>query len=44
VKIVKVDYKARTITVDRSISWQKDTAVTLDYKGRAPDIGAYEIR
>ncbi|MDP6635601.1 MAG: right-handed parallel beta-helix repeat-containing protein [Phycisphaerae bacterium] len=44
VKIVKVDYEARTITVDRSISWQKGTPVTLDYKGKAPDIGAYEAR
>ncbi|MDP6542991.1 MAG: hypothetical protein QGH60_03315 [Phycisphaerae bacterium] len=44
VKIAKIDYKARTITVDRSIWWSKDVPVTLDYKGKSPDIGAYEIR
>ena len=42
VKIVKVDYKARVLIVDRSISWGRDAPVTLDYKGKAPDIGAYE--
>ncbi len=30
--------------VDRSISWSKDTPVTLDYKGKSPDIGGYEMR
>jgi len=44
VRIVKVAYKAGTLTVDRSISWEKGAPVTLDYKGNAPDIGACEAR
>jgi hypothetical protein len=42
VKIVKVDYRARTVSIDRNISWGKDTPVTLDYRGKAPNVGADE--
>ena len=43
VKVLKVDYQANAITVSRSISWKKGDPVTLDYAGRAPDIGAFEF-
>jgi hypothetical protein len=42
VKVLKVDYMASTVTVDRSISWKRGDPVTLDYAGAAPDIGAFE--
>lgn len=44
VKAINVDYENNRITLDRSISWHKGTSVTLDYKGRGPDIGAIETR
>ena len=44
VTIVHVDYDTNTLSLDRSISWSKDTPVTLDYNGRAMDQGAHETR
>ena len=42
VKAVKVDYDQNRITLDREIAWKTDAPVTLDFKGRGPDIGAFE--
>ncbi len=42
VRVVKIDYKTNTMTVDKSISWNKGDGVALPYSGNAPDIGAYE--
>ncbi len=42
VRVVRVDYSSNTIEVDRDIKWQKEDPVSYDYKGKAPDIGAYE--
>ena len=42
VKAIKVDYEKNRITVDRDISWPAGAPVTLDYAGKAPDIGAFE--
>jgi len=42
VKIVKIDYGTNTLTVAEKISWKKDAPVSLDYSGKAPDMGAYE--
>lgn len=42
VKAVRVDYATNSITIDRSISWRRGDPVTLDYAGKAPDIGAVE--
>ncbi len=42
VRVVRVDYSSNTIEVDRDIKWQKGDPVSYDYKGKAPDIGAYE--
>lgn len=41
-RVVKVDYSAQTITVDTPVRWSAGAAVTLDYRGKAPDIGAHE--
>lgn len=41
-KIINIDYKTRTITVEKTISWSKDQGVSLNYHGSLPDIGAYE--
>jgi hypothetical protein len=40
--IVQVIYDENKIVLNREISWEKGTPVTLDYKGTAPDIGIYE--
>src|SRR5690606_18339626 len=40
--IVGVDYADNSITVSRSTSWSEGAAVSLDYHGAAPDIGARE--
>ncbi len=42
VKIVKVDYDKNAITLAGKIAWQKGAPVALDYKGKAPDLGAFE--
>jgi len=42
VKVLRVDYEANAITVDRSICWKRGDPVALDYVGGAPDIGALE--
>jgi hypothetical protein len=41
-KIVKIDYRANKIVVDRQISWKKGDGLSLAYSGNAPDIGAKE--
>lgn len=41
-RIMKVDYVANTLTINRSISWSANAAVSLDYMGNKPDIGALE--
>jgi len=40
--IVKVDYALNRLEVDREINWEAGEAITLDYAGRAPDLGASE--
>src|SRR5690606_7317301 len=40
--VTKVDYAASSLTLSESAEWAKDAAVTLDYAGDGPDIGAYE--
>jgi hypothetical protein len=44
VKIVKVNYIVRTLTVDRSITWKTAAPVALEHKGESSDIGACETR
>lgn len=41
-RIVKVDYSANTITVDKNATWESGAPVSLDFKGAGPDIGARE--
>ena len=40
--VVSSDYQNNTITIDRDLIWSKGEGVSYDYKGNAPDIGAYE--
>lgn len=42
VTITAIDYDARTITIDRSLSWEVGAGVALPYFGVAPDQGAFE--
>ncbi|HOI54901.1 MAG TPA: right-handed parallel beta-helix repeat-containing protein [Phycisphaerae bacterium] len=43
-RLVKVDYEARTLTLDREVSWQDKAPVTLAFQGKAPDLGPFEAR
>ena len=43
VAVVKIDYEKNSITLARALEWEKDAPVTLDYAGKAPDIGPYEF-
>jgi len=40
--IVRVDYAANKITIDKSLTWTAGQGIALPYSGIAPDIGAYE--
>lgn len=42
VRIMSVDHQAKTITVERSITWNSGDHVSYPYSGAAPDLGAYE--
>jgi hypothetical protein len=41
-RIVSVNYRDNTVTVDRTLSWTRGQGVALPYNGSAPDVGAYE--
>ena len=41
-RIIKVDYGANTITVDKTLTWTSGQGIALAYYGTAPDIGAFE--
>lgn len=43
VKILQIDYAKNRLTIERSISWQAGDPVSLNYSGRAPDIGGFEL-
>jgi hypothetical protein len=42
VTILSIDYANNSITVNQTISWQRNDGVSLPFKGNAPDIGALE--
>ena len=42
VRIVNIDYFKNQLTLERSISWKHGDPVNLVFKGKAPDIGAFE--
>lgn len=42
VRIEKIDYTAKTITVSAPVTYKKGDFIDLPYSGTAPDIGAYE--
>jgi hypothetical protein len=41
-RIIKVDYGANTITVDKTLTWTSGQGIALAYYGTAPDAGAFE--
>ena len=43
VKCVRIDHEINRISLDRRISWETGAPVTLDYRGKAPDLGAFEF-
>ena len=42
VTIVSVDYNAKLLTVDQSVTWTNGMSVYADFNGAGPDLGAYE--
>lgn len=42
-RITDVNYASNTLTVDRVLTWTQNQAISLAYKGSAPDYGAYEF-
>jgi hypothetical protein len=42
-RVVRIDYKARTLTLDRELTWKAGAALALAYSGGAPDFGAFEF-
>ena len=40
--IVSIDYAARTLTLDRALTWSAGQGVSLAFNGAGPDIGAFE--
>ena len=43
VAVAKVDYATNTLTLARPMAWRAGDPVTLDYAGKAPDLGAFEF-
>jgi hypothetical protein len=41
--IVSVDYAAKTLTLDRPLSWSNGLGVGMKYRNSGPDIGAFEF-
>nr|AHN98032.1 fibronectin [uncultured bacterium lac193] len=41
-RITRIDYAARTLTIDRALTWSAGLRLSLAYAGSAPDIGAFE--
>lgn len=42
VRIMSVNHQAKTITVEKNITWNSGAHVSYPYSGAAPDLGAYE--
>ncbi|HEY7171221.1 MAG TPA: right-handed parallel beta-helix repeat-containing protein [Vicinamibacterales bacterium] len=42
-RVVRIDYKARTLTLDRELTWKAGDLLALAYSGAAPDFGAFEF-
>jgi hypothetical protein len=41
-RVTARDIQANTLTLEKEIAWKNGDSVSLDYHGKAPDIGAYE--
>jgi hypothetical protein len=43
VRIRKIDYDKNVISVERELLWERGDGVSPPYRGKAPDIGAFEF-
>ena len=43
-RVVRIDFTARTLILDRSLSWRSGQGVALKFAGIAPDFGAGEYK
>ncbi len=43
IRINRIDYTTKTLSVDRSITWTQELGVALPFSGSKPDMGAYEF-
>jgi hypothetical protein len=41
-RVVRIDFTAKTLILDRSVSWRSGQGVALKFEGLAPDFGAAE--
>ncbi len=41
-RVTGIDYATNTVTVDKTVTWNVNTGVSLAYEGTRPDIGAFE--
>ena len=44
VRIMSVDYKNNTITINKTLSWKSNQGIYLPYSGLNPDLGAHEYK
>jgi hypothetical protein len=42
-RVVRIDYRARTLTLDRELTWKAGDQLAVAYSGAAPDFGAFEF-
>ena len=44
VRVKKIDLQKNIIVVDRKISWNAKDAISFQFSGRSPSIGAFEVK
>ena len=42
-RVVSIDYDDHLLSLDTDLSWSKKDGVTIEFFGKAPDIGAFEL-
>jgi hypothetical protein len=42
-RVVKVNFTGSQLELDQELSWEAGAPVSLDYSGKAPDMGAFEL-
>ena len=41
-RIVSIDYENKSLTLEKPLSWEEGQGLSLQYNGKAPDIGMFE--